>query len=243
MAEKPPDRPSPDDMRAAVAGYVAAIHRAYLAQAQTFPPGVRGGLALLAAGRLTVAAVGARHLHLLATTQSLGPLQGQEVAVTGDDSGLTWEVRFFDPVVLPALGTVDESGGPAFEEVRHLLGIATVVYHLVASPGAGLSAHQAQHVGTGLANSHSAAARDLETIRFRARGREALVDEFAGAAAAGLVRAQALLARAIAPHDVDVAAAADAETPDPDGLRKALLASVGGRRQWTPAAPHQESQS
>ncbi|MGF1662787.1 MAG: hypothetical protein ACFCVG_10020 [Kineosporiaceae bacterium] len=223
-------------MRAAVSGYVAAIHRAYLAQADTFPPGVRGALPLLTGGRLTVAAVGARHLHLLATTQSLGPLHGPEVAVAGADSGLAWEVRFFDPVVLPALDLVDESAGPAFEEVRHLLGIATVVYHFVAAPGAGLSAHQAQHVGTGLANSHSSAARDLETLRARARGREALIDEFAGAAAAGLPHAQALLARAIAPHDQQVAAAAEAAVPDPDTIRRALVASVGGRRQWTPTA-------
>ena len=49
---------SPEQMRAAVAQYVAEIHRAYLAQAMTFPPGVRGQLPLLAPGRLTVAAAG-----------------------------------------------------------------------------------------------------------------------------------------------------------------------------------------
>src|SRR5688500_13739140 len=62
--------PGPEDMRAAVAGYVAALHRAYVAQADTFPPAVRGRMPLLAAtssaGPLTVAAVGARNLHLLA---------------------------------------------------------------------------------------------------------------------------------------------------------------------------------
>ena len=70
------------------------------------------------------------------------------------------------------------------------------MYHLRRLPGSGLSAHNAAHVGTGLASGHSAAARDFETIRSRARGREELVDEMAGAAAAGLVRAQAMLAAA-----------------------------------------------
>ncbi len=65
---------SPEQMRAAVAQYVAEIHRAYLAQAMTFPPGVRGQLPLLAPGRLTVAAAGARNLHILATREPLGPV-------------------------------------------------------------------------------------------------------------------------------------------------------------------------
>src|SRR5262250_3118095 len=96
---------TPEQMRAAVARYVEEIHRAYVAQAMTFPAAVRGQMPLLAGGPLTVAGVG------------------------------------------------------------------TVVYHFVASPGAGLSAHNAAHVGTGLAGGHSAAARDFETIRSRVRGR------------------------------------------------------------------------
>lgn len=235
---------SPDDMRRAVASYVEEIHRSYVAQAMTFPPGVQGQLPLLsgaAAGtELTAVAVGVRHLHLLATTDPLGPPKGQEVSIPGEVSGLRWQLRFYDPVVLPELGLVDETDGPAFDEVRHILGIATVVYHFTASPGSGLSGHAASHVGTGLANGHSAVARDFETIRSRSRGREALVDEMAGAASAGLIRAQALLARAVAPRDETVGALADAmlrqgTRPDPDAVRKALLASVGGREQWTPA--------
>ena len=231
---------SPDDMRRAVAGYVQEIHRAYVAQSLTFPPGVRGQMALLSAERLTVAAVAARNLHLLATVESLGPLHGPEVSVEGEVEGLRWELRFFDPVVIPSLGLLDESEGPAFDEVRHALGIGTVVYHFVAEPGAGLSGHQASHVGTGLANGHSAVARDFETIRSRVRGREALVDEMAGAAQAGLARAHALLASAIAPRDQGLAALAAQATsadPDPDEVRKTLLASVGGRKQWVPADP------
>jgi hypothetical protein len=227
---------SPEDMRRAVAGYVQEIHRAYLAQAATFPPAVQGQMSLLSSQRLTVAAVAARNLHLLATTESLGPLHGPEVSVRGELQGLGWELRFFDPVVIPALGLVDESAGPAFAEVRHALGVGTVVYHFVAQPGAGLSGHQASHVGTGLANGDSAVARDFETIRARVSGRELLVDEMAGAARAGLVRAQLLLARAIAPGDEALARLSGEPSPAPDAIRKALLASVGGRTQWTPPA-------
>ena len=227
--------PSPEEMRRAVAGYVQEIHRAYVDQALTFPPAVRGQLPLMTGGRLTVAAVAARNLHILSTRESLGPLHGPEVAVEAEVGGVAWQLRFFDPVLIPALALVDERVGPAFDEVRHALGIGTVVYHFVAQPGAGLSAHQAAHVGTGLANGHSAVARDFETIRSRATGFEELVDEMSGAATAGLPRAQALLAKAIAPHDAAVAAAADSVPPDPNAIRRALLASVGGRQQWTPA--------
>ncbi|MBW0091321.1 hypothetical protein I4I73_20580 [Pseudonocardia sp. KRD-184] len=228
----------PLDMRTAVAGYVTALHRAYLAQADTFPPAVRGRMPLLAGGApLTVAAVGARNLHLLATREGLGPLRGQEVALPGELPGLEWSLRFYDPVVTPALGLVDEREEPAYAEVKHALGLTTVVYHVVAQPGSGLTAHHAGHVGSGLASGHSNAARDFEAIRARVRGREHLVDELVGAAAAGLPRAQALLAKAIAPHNAGVAAAADVAAPDPDAVRRALLESVGGRRDWTPKVP------
>ena len=148
--------------------------------------------------------------------------------------GLSWTLRFFDPIVLPELSLIDESDGPAFGEVRHALGVSTVVYHFVASPGSGLSAHNAAHVGTGLAGGHSAAARDFETIRSRVRGREDLVDEMAGAAAAGLVRAHAMLAAAIAPRNAALSALAAEARPDPDAVRRELLAAVGGRTQWQP---------
>lgn len=227
---------SPEQMRAAVAGYVQEIHRSYVDQALTFNPAVRGRMPLLSGDRFTVAAVGVRKLHLLATSESLGPLQGPEVAVNGEFRGVGWQLRFYDPVVVPALSLIDEKDGPAFDEVRRALGIGTVLYHFVAGDGAGLSAHNATHVGTGLANGHSAVARDFDTIRARARGREALVDEMAAATVAGLPRAQALLARAIAPHNAELIEACDAETPDPDAIRKTLLAGLGGRSQWTPPA-------
>jgi hypothetical protein len=156
------------------------------------------------------------------------------VELSGSVEGLSWTLRFFDPVVLPELALIDESSGPAFGEVRHALGIRTVVYHFVASPGAGLSGHQAAHVGTGLAGGHSAAARDFETIRSRVRGREDLVDEMAGAAAAGLVRAHAMLASALAPGNRALAAFVLEPLPDPDQVRRELLTAVGGRKQWQP---------
>ncbi len=226
----------PEAMRSAVAGYVTALHRAYLAQADTFPPAVRGAMPLLAGGPLTVAAVGARNLHLLATREALGPLRGQEVETAGELPGLAWSLRFYDPVVTPALGLLDERDGPAYAEVKHALGVTTTAYHVVAQPGSGLTPHHAGHVGSGLAAGHTAAARDFETIRARIRGREGLVDELAGAAAAGLPRAQALLARAIAPRDEAVGALAEEPAPDPDAVRRALLAAVGGRPDRTPAA-------
>ncbi len=229
--------PTPEQMRDAVAGYVQELHRAYLDQARTFPPAVRGRMPLLAGGRLTVAAVATRNLHLLATTEALGPVQEPEIALEASLGPLHWQLRFFDPVIIASLALMDEADGPAFADVRHALGVGTVAYHVVAQPGSGLSGHHAAHVGTGLANEHSALARDIETIRSRVRGRERLVDEFAGAAAAGLVHAQALLALAIAPHDAGVAEAAGLAQPDADTVRKALLASVGGRTQWRPPEP------
>jgi hypothetical protein len=238
MTEQSAVRPGPEAMRAAVAGYVQEVHRAYVDQAATFSPGVRGRMPLMSAGRITVAAVAARNLHLLATTEELGPLRDPEVALSAEYGGVAWDLRFYDPVVLPDLGLLEEREAPAFEEVKRALGVGTVLYHVVAQPGAGLSGHQATHVGTGLANGHSSAARDFETIRSRVRGREALVDELAGAAIAGLPHAQALLARAISPYDDGVrkaCEAAESGSPDPEAIRKALLAAVGGRTQWMPA--------
>lgn len=230
--------PGPERMRAAVADYVTALHRAYLAQADTFPPAARGRMPLISApGTLRVAAVGVRHLHLLATRESLGPLRGQEVELAGELPGLDWTLRFYDPVVVPSLGLIDESQGPRQSEVRAALGLQTCVYHVVAQPGSGLTPHHAGHVGSGLASGHSAAIRDFDTIRSRVRGREQLVDEMAGASVAGLARAQALLARAISPHDAAVGALADDPEPDPERVRRTLLEAVGGRRDRTPAGP------
>jgi hypothetical protein len=213
-------------MRGAMADFVAAVHQAYLVQVRLLPPADQARLPLLRAAQLTVAAAGARNLHVVATEERFPAPVGQEVELTGEADGLTWSLRFFDPVVLPALGLITESAGPAPEEVRRLLGVRTYLYHLVVEPGSQLTPHHATHAGTGLASAHAAAARDLQAIRAHAPGRQELVDELAGAATVGLVRAQALLARAIAPDDEGVAAAASAAQPQPDALRNALLQAL-----------------
>jgi hypothetical protein len=213
-------------MRAAMADFVAAVHEAYLAQARLLPPAERARLPLLEAARLSVAAAGARNLHVVATQERFPAPVGQEVELAGQADGLAWSLRFFDPVVLPVLGLVAEASGPDPEEVRRVLGIRTYLYHLVVEPGSELTPHHATHAGTGLASAHATAARDLEAIRAHAPGRQQLVDELAGAAVAGLVRAQALLAHEIAPDDEGVAAAAAVPSPEPDALRAALLRAL-----------------
>ncbi len=215
---------SPEAMRQAMADYVTSVHRAYLTQAKLQPPAVQGRMPLLGQ-EFTVAAVGVQNLHVIATRQQLGPAQGQEVETESELEGMHWKLRFYDPVVLPALGMIDESARPASELVRRTLGISTHLYHMIVQPGAELTTHHAGHAGAGLANSHIADARDFDTIRSRVKGREALVDEMEGAALAGLVRAQALIARELVPWS-DELVALTKTVPDPTELRRALLAAL-----------------
>lgn len=230
-------RPDPVDMRQAMVDYIRAVHTAYLSAAAGQPPAVRGRLGLLA-GDLTVAAAGVRNLHVIATTEALAPPSGREVAVQDEAGDLRWTVRFFDPVVLPPLGLIDETEQrPASAEVRRVLGISTHLYHLIVQPGGTLTTHHAGHAGAGLAMDHVADARDFEAIRAHAPGREGLVDEFEGAARAGLHRAQALLAREIAGDDPTVAEVARQPTSDPAALRRAVLAAVRSAAQPPAATP------
>jgi hypothetical protein len=219
-------RPGPEAMRAALADYVRAVHGAYLDASALLPPAERARLPLLEPGALTVIAVGTAYLHVVATRETLPAPTGQEVALDDELDGLRWTLRFVDPVVLPSVGLLDESGGPAQEQVRRLLGLRTNLYHLAVAPGGGLTAHHAQHAGTGLAHAHAAAARDYESIRVHARGRERLVDDLAGADLAGLRFAVAALAARIAPQDAAVAELAGAAEPDPVALRRAVLEAV-----------------
>ncbi len=146
---------SPEQMRQAVADYVTAIHRAYLASTADVPPTVAGALPLLAADGFSVLAVAAGDLHLIATHQSPPPVRAGELEVSGELGGLRWRLRFFDPVVLPELRALAGGAGPApAEEIRCLLGVQAWLYHLAASPTAGLSAHNAFHAGTALAHGH-----------------------------------------------------------------------------------------
>ena len=148
-------------MRQAMADYVRALHQAYVDAVQTLPAAERARLPLVSAGQVTVAAAGVRHLHVIGTVEELPAPRGPEVELTDSLDDVAWTLRFFDPVVVPGLGLIDESSGPDHDEVRRALGIRTVVYHLAVPPGSSLTAHHALHAGTGLAHAHAAAARDF----------------------------------------------------------------------------------
>ena len=226
MSSQPP-APAPEAMRRAMADYVRAVHRAYLDAAVPLAPADRARLPLVAATDITVLAVGARNLHVLATAEALPTPQGQEVELDDSLDGLRWRLRFFDPVVVPALGLVDEAAAPQPERIRDVLGVRTVVYHLSVPPGGGLTSHHAMHAGTGLAHAHAAAVRDYDTIAALAPSPE-LVAEMRGADVAGLPRAALLLARAIAPDSPGLAGLGLAD-PDPQRVRRELLAALRGQ--------------
>lgn len=218
---------SPEAMRTAMAEYVRAVHQAYLDASAPLSPGDRARLPLVSAGEVTVLAVGARNLHVLATTEQLPAPRGQEVELDDAIDDLRWSLRFFDPVVVPALGLIDESDVAQPDRVRDVLGVRTVVYHLSVPPGGGLTAHHAMHAGTGLAHTHAAAVRDYDTIASEAPAAADLVQEMRGADIAGLPRAVLLLAREIAPDSDDLAAMSLTE-PEPSTIRRTLLASLRG---------------
>lgn len=216
----------PGQMRDAMASFVAALHGAYLDQARHLPVGEQGGLPLLRGSHLTVLAVGVRHLHVLATTSPLPAPHGPEVEVADEVDGLTWTLRFFDPVVAPGLGGIDESDGPRPDAVRQVLGVPDVVYHLSVSPGGGLTPHHAQHAGTGLANQHAAVFRDHDTIRAHAGSRAALADEYAVAERVGLHQTVRLLAQELAPHDAALASVCADREADDAAVRHALVTAL-----------------
>jgi hypothetical protein len=234
MRNSPPNTqgsaPAPERMRQAVADYVAALHAAYLSQAGLLAPAAQGRLPLVRAADFCVAAVGARYLHVVATTELLGTARGREARVHARLEPLSWTVTFYDPTVLPALGLLDEDAGPALTEVRRLLGMRTYLYHLTMQPPAELAAHNAMHAGTALANSHAALAREFDLLRSVLTGDEGLVDELEGAMVAGLPRAQALLAQAIVPNDPEVAVLARDQQPESAALVRAIRRAVRRRR-------------
>jgi len=209
-----------------MADYVATVHETYWTQAQLQSAAVRGRMPLVSGEAFTVVAAGAQNLHVFATREQLAEPQGPEVAHKGEVGGIRWTLRFFDPVVLPELGLINERLGPATDEVRHTLGVTTYLYHLIVQPGSELTAHHAGHAGAGLANSHIAVARDFAAIRAHAPGRERMVDEMEGAALSGLEIAQRLLAREIAPWAATVTEIGSDATAD--DVRRALLSAVRG---------------
>lgn len=215
-------------MRDAVADYVREAHEAYLRAALLQSPAVQGRLPLLSGEALTVAAIGSRYLHLVATREKLGEGTRGEIAfVDGETGPIRWRLHFFDPVVVPALGLIEESEGPAFAAAREAIGIRTYLYHLTLKPPADLDPHHAGHTGAGLAGAHVAEARDFEAIR-RAVSTDLapLAAELEGAAIAHLDRASGLIARTLAPGDAAVEAAAGdpwAGPSDREALRRAVL--------------------
>lgn len=225
---------TPEQMRRAMADYVRAVHAAYLDAVAVLPPAERARLPLIATPEFTVCAVGTRNLHVLATVEALPAPAGQEVELPDSTGDLSWRLRFFDPVVVPALGLVDESAEPQPAGIRDVLGIRTVLYHLTVPPGGGLTAHHALHAGTGLAHSHAAAARDLDSIAGLASDRAELVADLRGATVAGLPQAQLLLARALVPTGSHMTALVEGmpphSSPDPTAVRRALLADLRGQR-------------
>ena len=219
---------SPEDARAQLREYVRALHRAYLGGARLLAPGDRAALPLLAADRITVVVAASRHLHLIATTDRLPAPRGQEVAEPDEQDGMSWTVRFYDPVVLPELGLIGEQAGADPAAVRRALGISDVLYHLSVTPGGGLTPHHAQHAGTALVNEHGAAARDGESLRALLPGRAGLVDELIAAERLGLHHSLRLLAGALAGGDDAVAQAI--ERGDDAAVRRAVLAAARSAR-------------
>lgn len=185
------ERTGPQAMREVVRNYVWAVQTTYLGHVRHLPPGERAALPLVAAARVTVVAAAARRLHLVATADPMPAPLGPEVAVTDEYEGTAWTVRFLDPLVLPALGMLGED---TVDEVRRVLGVADVLYHLTVDIGGGLAPHDAQHSGVALANLHAKAHRDLARIRHALPRQEGSVDELAVCMRLGLHRAAALLA-------------------------------------------------
>lgn len=224
-------RPGPGQMRDVVADYVREAHEAYLRAALLQSPAVQGRLPLLSGEPLTIAAIGTRYLHLVATREALGSGPRGDIAwADGEVGPISWRLHFFDPVAVPALGLIDETSGPAFAAARDAIGIRTYLYHLTLRPPADLDEHHAGHTGAGLAGAHAAEARDFEAIS-RAVGPDLapLVAEFEGAVIAHLGRASGLLAAVIAPGDAAVdGAAGDVRSGPPDltALRRAVLHAV-----------------
>ncbi|MCW2844888.1 MAG: hypothetical protein JWN22_2804 [Nocardioides sp.] len=178
-------------MRALVHDYVHAVHTTYLDHVQTLPPGERGELPLVSAGELTVIAAATTRLHLLATTDVLQAPLAPEVELTDEHRGVRWATRFYDPSVLPELGTLT---GDNSEDVRRILGVTRVLYHLTVDVGGGLSAHHAAHSGVALANQHARTSRDLDRLRHALPRQLATVSELGTCVRLGLDRAASLLA-------------------------------------------------
>ena len=213
-------------MRQATAGFVDSVHRAYATETRSLPPAARARLPLVAGGPFEVGAVGLRNLHILATRDKLAIRGDGSLQLEGSKPPLSWTLQFYDAGVLPALRGLDESKDPDVDGVRRVLGVGATLYHIVLQPGATLDSHWAEHVGTGLANSHAAAVTDFAAMRRHAGPRADLVDEMEVATTADLRHCQKLLAMALAPDDAHVAELAAEHPLNAVKLRHAVLSAL-----------------
>lgn len=209
---------TPEQMRSAMADYVRAIHQAYLDAANPLPPADRGRLPLFTDRPFTVIAAGTRYLHVLATTDALPAPTGPEVRMDDHIDGLTWTLRFYDPVVAPGLGLIDENDSAQPTQVRDTLGVRSVLYHLSVPPGSGLTPHHAQHAGTGLAHSHAAADRDFTTMAGLRPGAGELIAEMHAAHVNSMPTALRLLANELIGRDI-----IESSTTDVESIRRKAL--------------------
>lgn len=208
-------------MRSAMADYVRAVHQAYIDASEPLPPGDRARLPLFGDVPFTVIAAGTRYLHVLGTTDRLPDPIGPEVRIEDSLEGLTWSLRFYDPVVAPGLGLIDEGEAPRPEQVRETLGVRSVLYHLSVPPGGGLTPHHAQHAGTGLAHSHAAADRDFTTMAGLQPKAGELIAEMHAAHVNLMPNAMRLLANEIIGRDI-----IDGSVNDVESIRRAALEQV-----------------
>lgn len=211
-----------------MADYVHATHQAYLDAIAPLPPGDRARLPLARHSEITVLVAGTRNLHVLATSDPVPPPVGPEVALADGIDDLHWTVRFFDPVVAPGLGLIDETTAPDPMAVREVLGIRSVVYHLTVPPGSSLTTHHAQHAGTGLAHAHAAADRDYTTLAQLLPGQGEVVSEMYQAFVNQMPRAHALLAGSV----IGSLTLREFTVDDPSdftAVRRATLDAVRGR--------------
>jgi hypothetical protein len=228
-AETTGDQTTPNQMRRAAAQFIAAVHASYLGESAALTPAARARLSLLSAGVFSVAAVGTRYLHVIASTEDLAPLGPREAGIEDSRPPLSWVTRFYDPVVLPSLGELDETAGPAIGGVRRALGVRTVLYHYTVEIGSTLDPHRAGHIGARVFSAHQAAIGEFEAIRCLVPGQDDLISEMEAAGAAGLLRAHALLACALAPADDELAALSQQAAPEPELVRRGLVTALRRR--------------
>lgn len=218
----------PEQLRAAMVAYVHAMHRAYIEATEALSLGARARLPLYQPESFTVLAIGTRYLHLVGTTERLLDPTGHEVQVDDELGNLAWTLRFFDQIIVPQLGLIDERENAEPLQVRHALGIHTVLYHLSVPPGRDLTPHHAQHAGAGLAHSHAAVERDFATMAALVPTRDPLLNEMHMAHSNNLPMAHFLLARHLLARHLPKTDDMTADPMDFTEVRRQTLSALRG---------------